>query len=304
MIDWKLKLLIVVLTNAGGTGKTHVTEILDCLARLAGLSVCVVDADQGCRGYINRNGKANATVLNWNAGEMLQPAEWSARHLAQVDVGIFDLGANFLSMDTPAAGFLNDVVETAQDQNIRTVFAPIDAPDKVGARLLAERLYTQFSTLFEVFIVKNDNRGTGNFGPARLIDPQTLSIPFLDAGYESVRLRQQRRLDEVIEAPEDGYAMASAAIASRLLEIANNPIVEDLFGTAMRKPLEAAAQGRPGPLRFVVATPADARDEKLRANMAVRAAHTILARSASADPQALQAAFEAEREALLRFQKC
>lgn len=304
MADLTLKLLIIVLTNAGGTGKTHVTEILDCLTRFAGMSVCVVDADQGCRGYRNRNGNANATVLDWNAGATLVPAEWFARHLAHVEVGIVDLGANFLSIDTPASGFLNDVVEIAHGQNIRTVFLPIDAPDKAGARGLAERLYAQFSNRFEVFLVRNDNRGTGNFGTARLIDPPTLTIPYLDAGYESVRLRHQRRLDEVIGAPESGYAMASAAMAYRLLQVARDPIVEKLLGTAMRMPLEAAAQGRPGPLRFVVATPADARDEKLRANMAARAAQTVAANSRGADPQVRLAAFEAEREAVLRYRRC
>lgn len=299
-----LKLLIVILTNAGGTGKTHFTEILECLARLAGMSVSVVDADQGCRGYRNRNGSSNGTVLDWSVGGLI-PADWFNQHLAPVDVGLIDLGANFLSIDTPASAFLNDIVEIARSQNIRTVFLPIDSPDKAGARALAERLYSQFSNTFEVCIVRNDNRGTDNFGSAvRIIDPPTLQVPFLAAGYESVRLRQQRRLDEVINAPEEGYAIASAAMAHRLLQVARDPIIERLLGTAMRAPLEAAAQGHLSPLRFTIVTPADAQDEKLRANKAARLAQEKVYNSADADPQVRLAAFEAEHEAVARYYAC
>lgn len=298
----KLRLLIIFLTNAGGVGKTHLTEIFECLARLAANSVQVVDCDQDLRGYGRRNGNGAAVELDWEAVGEVEPGAWFEQHLAPVNIGILDLGANFLAFATPAQAFINNIVEMARASGVRTVFLPVEAPDKAGARELSERLFRQFSHNFEVIVVRNDNRGTKAFAnPIQLMDPPTLHIEYLQSGFESVRLRQTRRLDEVVTAPEAGYTIASGAIAKRLLGIARDPLVAGLLGSSMLAPLKAAAADAPGSLTYTVSTPAQAKDDKLRANMAVRAAHAALNDPDLVDPQARLAAFEAEREAIRRY---
>lgn len=286
-------IIAVVVTNAGGVGKTHVAEILECLARLTGRRTQVIDADPGNRGYRNRNGQANAVLLEWATGTEDDPVTWYEKHVTGREMIIFDLGANFLSADRPVSRFLEHVVLIGLGRSARVVFLPIDVPNKPGSTGLVEQLNHTLRGKVDVILVQNDIDRSGAFAPTlSLLGPPVLRIGHLARGYEAVRLRRELRLDEVIRNPEEDYALATAAIADRLLHIARDPAITGLLGNLMQPDLASLAAGKPGPLTWVVNDLKAAADDALRANARLRQAHKALLAPEISNEELLRAANE------------
>lgn len=62
-----LKTLVLIMTNAGGEGKSTWAEMLAAMASFAGRDVVVADVDPGNRGYRNRNGDGSANGSDGSA---------------------------------------------------------------------------------------------------------------------------------------------------------------------------------------------------------------------------------------------
>lgn len=122
--------LAVVMTNAGGEGKTTWSETLSALARLGGLKVSVADIDPGNRGYLNRNGVSSAVSLDWAGLEYdaNDPATWFDTHVRGRDLTILDTGANMLAAGGKTAEFLMGLLTLASVNDVRVIFYCVTSP--------------------------------------------------------------------------------------------------------------------------------------------------------------------------------
>lgn len=238
--------LALIMTNAGGEGKSTWAETLAAFGRLAGLDVVVADVDAGNRGYLNRNGDGSALSLDWSpkadgdAGAPADPAAWFDRHLAGCKLAILDTGANMLAAANPISSFIGGLIQVAKARGTRIIVYGVTSPHKPGSDELVEAMYQRFHRAAEVVVVQNDRDGSNVFAASLgLIGTPIVSLPYLDPGLLALRLRRRIPLDEILARPDPGYERATALIAQRLLAAAKQDAVIDVVGNAAATALEA-----------------------------------------------------------------
>lgn len=244
-------ILALVITNAGGEGKSTWAEILAAFARLAGLGVVVADVDPGNRGYLNRNGDDSALSLDWspsgNGGKALaDPAAWFDENLAGSNLAILDTGANMLAAANPINKFVGGLIEVARRKGAKIVVYGVTSPNKAGSSDLVEMIYHRFRRGAEVVVVQNDRDGSAAFDASLAeLGPAIISLPHIEPGLQAVRLRRCIPLDEVLTKPETGYERATALIAKRLMRAARQDAVMEIVGKEPISRLKALGSQAP-----------------------------------------------------------
>lgn len=268
-------ILALVLTNSGGEGKSTWSEILSAFARLAGLNVIVADVDPGNRGYLNRNGDGSALSLDWSptgSGQkaLADPASWFDEHLAGRNLAILDTGANMLAAANPINQFIGGLIQAARLKGAKIVVFGITSPNKAGSDELIEMMYQRFRRGAEVIVVQNNRDGSGTFNSsiAQLGTP-IISLPHLDPGLQTVRLRRCIPLEEVLTKPEPGYERATALIAKRLVHAARQEPVTDIIGTGALDLLRTLASQAPKATHYRISNLESADNESVTANEGV-----------------------------------
>lgn len=264
--------LAIVMTNAGGDGKSTFTEILAALARLAGLNVAVADIDAGNRGYLNRNGDGSAASLDWSPkseSDMSAPAdpsEWYDRHLAGKHLAILDTGANMLAAANTINSFLAGLMSVAHNRGARIIVYGVTSPNKPGSADLIEMMYQRFHRGAEVVVVKNNRDGSKSFKQLLEAGTPTVELPHLAPGLQEVRLRRCLPLHEVLNRPEANYERATSLIARKLLAVARQDSVIDVIGDGAIAPLERLASLAPKELFYTITNLNLAGDAAITAN--------------------------------------
>lgn len=267
-------ILALVLTNAGGEGKSTWAEILAALGRLASLDVIVADVDPGNRGYLNRNGDGSALSLNWSPTkedeeEPADPASWFDEHLAGRRLAILDTGANMLAAAKPINQFLQGLLAVAKSKGARIVIFAVTSPNKAGSDELVEMIYDRFRRGGEVMVVQNDRDGSRTFKSAAPLGTTVIGLPHLEPGLQAVRLRRCIPLDEVLTNPETGYERATALIAKRLVQAASQEPVMEIVGSGALDRLQAFASLAPAVTHYRISNIEDAHNDSLTANEGV-----------------------------------
>lgn len=300
-------ILAIVLTNAGGEGKSTLSEILAAFARLAGLDVVVTDIDPGNRGYLNRNGDASALSLDWSpkagadASAPVDPGKWYDTHLAGRRLAILDTGANLQASGSPISQFIGGLIEIARSKGARIIIYGVTSPNKAGSDELVEMMYQRFHRGAEVVIVQNDRDGSRSFKASlATMGTPILALPHLEPGLQEVRLRRCIPLEDVLSCPEPGYERATALIAKRLLAAAGQESVIDIIGRGAISPLETMAAGAPAVSYYRIANLKLAGNAAITANEKVSIARDQFRRSKKSDAAPFLAAahafWDAEQE--------
>lgn len=256
--------LAIILTNAGGEGKTTWSEILAALAYFAGLNVTVADIDPGNRGFLNRNGNRSAISLDWagleyDAGD---PAAWFDAHVRGGDLTVLDTGANMLVAGGKTNEFLVDLLNLAATNAVRVIFYCVTSPNKAGSAGLVELMYQRFSRAGEIVIVQNDRDGSGAFKASLAqLGADVIKVPHFPAALQAVSLRRNIPLDEVLRNPEPGYERATALIAKTLLPLAKQKAVQEVVGEAAFAELTKLSARTPEGVFFTLSGLADASNE-------------------------------------------
>ena len=176
-------LFVLIITNAGGEGKTTLTLLLRAILDLAGIDSLGIDADQGNWALKNRSGGDIATdLLAW------APRSGAAEKIVSKASGksiLMDTGANMMAAGQPIGELVIDLQKRFADQGYRTAaFIPL-SPNKSGAAEGVNILSDRISD-FEKFIVFNHRDQSGNFGSGRS-DVAAITVSHLQPGLQAYR---------------------------------------------------------------------------------------------------------------------
>ncbi|WP_121120001.1 hypothetical protein [Croceibacterium ferulae] len=265
-------ILTIVITNAGGVGKTTWAEQLNGMARLSEKKVIAVDLDPGNRGFLNRNGDDSAVPLDWSPMKIdgsapADPGRWYEEHLAGQNLVILDTGANMLAAANSINQFIGGLIGVARENGSRVIIYCVTSPLKPGSDELIELMYNRFRRGAEVVIVQNNRDGSGSFASSlSAMGTPVIALPHLDTGLQEVRLRRRLPLDVVLRQPEPGYERATELLAKRLLAVAKQEPVIDVVGRGAMECLQTLSAGAPASLRFRLDRFMHASNDAIRAN--------------------------------------
>lgn len=236
------KTIGLVAQQKGGSGKTTFADLLNTACRAGGNETLVVDVDDGNSGFIRRCGTDSALSLSWAHPAGAAPT-WIDNHLAGKDVVLFDLGANLFASGATVTQFLAEVVKELRTSGARIIFFAVASTNSPGSGRLIADMRNDFGSFGEVRIVENNIDGSNAF-PQELhtLGLARVKVGHIEPGIQAARLLREAHLLEVLENPADGYELAMAHYAQRLLEFAEQKTVSDIAGTGGLRRLQTLAQ--------------------------------------------------------------
>jgi hypothetical protein len=281
--------VVMTFTPKGGAGKTHLQDILEGCATLAGLRTLVADVDDGNNGLRKRIGENKVLKISWECSPAYAE-EWVRSYVRDIDFLGFDLGANILSSGLPIANFLGQVLALLNDRGAAIHICVVASTNAPVANLLP-RLQETYGRLGEITVVTNNQDGSEAFPDwTRGESMHTFSLPHIAAGVQAVRLRRQVPLAEFLRHPEDGFRLATALVAKAALQVASQPRVQALLRCNPEIPLIALAAAAPAFGLYAIDTLASAADAKLAANDALKRAYVALLETDLPEDDILKAA--------------
>lgn len=242
------RLLILILTDAGGEGKTTIALLIRALLELMGEPVGFLDADAG-------NYSGSIQLQNAGTGASLKTLNWqvsqgaASRILADHLDGhiIFDTGANTTASGQAITGLFPVLQAQAKAAGYRTIaLMPVSTnkPGAVGALTALAANYPGWEHLF----VRVNRDGSAAFEDG-LDLTRTVDLRHLQTGYQAY-VRKAGGLAEAVSSPLPNFGHAADHIADWMSAFASQPLVIDVFGRGPLTALEAL--GRTKPLRSVV----------------------------------------------------
>jgi hypothetical protein len=245
----KKKRLIITGPSGGGTTKTSTAVLIASLARFAGLSVRLVDADVTTRGLLNWLGEERVLRLSSEPTEAQSFPAMLLEAAVDDDLIIIDAGAGALMM--PVIG--QTVMDCASQfrsvgWTITVALALVSA--KAGLEKDVERAVKMFSSRADVFAFcagappaafarYDELLGSASRIEVRSIPSELLSM--LATGHVDAM--------QFIKAPPAGYSRAAGWLAADLLAIAKQASMDELFDCSsaaelLRDHAEAAPKRR------------------------------------------------------------
>lgn len=233
--------------SGGGTVKTGTTNLLASIARLAGFSPLLIDADIGLLGLSHQIGKGNTGQFPeaFDPSYASRLAGVASRH-SHVFV---DVGANCFLLPSVCENLLSIMQRFVRDGWACVILLCL-IPNKDGLKGDAKKFVEMFGEIddLEVSLVLTDQDGSSNFKPYKELTDQypSIRVPRVDGGLRELVSGCGGPMSTLIERPPSGYARAAAWLASVLDEVAAQPATVDLLGCAPdRARLEALAERKP-----------------------------------------------------------
>ncbi|PZU56389.1 MAG: hypothetical protein DI547_16710 [Sphingobium sp.] len=217
-------LFIVIISNAGGEGKTLLAQLIQALLQLAGDPVIMLDGDPG-----NQAAKVaddNAKVVGWGVDAIKAPDILAATNHAHV---ILDLGANSLASAREIVELLPALRTTFAEASYRTVaFMPVST-NKIGA---VEAIKTLASKIegFERLFVKVNRDNSRAFG-GTLEGDDVIDVGHLRPGFQAYIRQPGQTMANAVAHPPKGFGLAAAQVAEWMRDFAAQPPVLDLIGS-------------------------------------------------------------------------
>lgn len=262
-------IFILIVTNAGGQGKTTLARVLKTLFGLVGQPVQLLDSDAG-----NAAAKvidASAKKIGWGVDTLVAPeivATCAGQHV------ILDLGANALASAREIAAMTPELAKRFKAAGYRNVaFLPV-TPNKPGATEAVLNLAEQLPPM-ERILVRNDIDGSGQFEAIATSDP-VVDLKHLQPGYMSYVNEGGLTFLEAVQQPAPDRTEAGRVIAEWLGDFAKQTQRHGLFVVPAAK-LELHPRPR-GAANFMVKTPAAATDQALAENQRRSRVLTLLNR--------------------------
>lgn len=268
-------ILALVSQPKGGAGKTTCAEALQAVSLANGRSTLVVDVDDGNSGFIRRAGKGSALPLAWSTEADVAP-QFIEKHVSKHDVTILDLGANLIASEAAVTTFLAELVTRASKSH-QIIFFAVSSPNAPGVGRLVREMRNDFEALGEVILIENDVDGSGAF-PKDLgtLGITKLSMARIPPGVQAARHRREQPLLDVLKQPEEGYELAMALLAKKLLAFAEQKRVQELFGSSGLDHLRQLAANNPEGLHYTILRLERAGNEAIKINQAYGTAYREL----------------------------
>lgn len=250
-------IFILIVTNAGGQGKTTLARVLKTLFGLVGQPVQLLDSDAG-----NAAAKvidASAKKIGWGVDTLVAPEIVTACAGQHV---ILDLGANALASAREIAALTPELAKRFEAAGYRNVaFLPV-TPNKPGATEAVLHLAEKLPPMQRI-LVRNDIDGSGQFEAIATSDP-VVDLKHLPPGYMSYVNEGGLTFLDAVQRPTPDRTEAGRIIAEWLRDFAKQTQKHGLFVVPAAK-LELHPRPR-GIGRFAVKTAAAATDESLFRN--------------------------------------
>jgi hypothetical protein len=253
----KTLFFLVIVSNAGGEGKTLLARLMKSLWLLLGQPVHLFDGDPG-----NRAAKVDdnsAGTLSWGVQAM------RADDIVVATAGqhvILDLGANTLASAREIVDLLPALQASYAAAGYRTVaFMPVST-NKTGAVGAIEALAPNLHGFDKLFVQVNRD-GSGSYD-ANLSSTDVIEVGHLQPGFQTYVRKVAGSFANAVIAPGSGYELAGAYIAAWMQAFAAQEPVHGMMGDV---PALTAREPVPGPLRFGVVQLADTSNAALTTNV-------------------------------------
>ncbi|MEL7737484.1 hypothetical protein AAG614_03810 [Citromicrobium bathyomarinum] len=250
-------LFIVIVTNAGGQGKTTLARVIKTLLELAEEPVQLLDSDAG-----NAAAKvidASAKKIGWGVDTIVAPeivADCEGQHV------VLDLGANALASAREIALLLPELCKLFAAAGYRNIaFLPV-TPNKPGATEAVLHLADQLPAMDKIF-VRNDIDNSGQFEvlPANV---NVVDLEHLAPGIMAYVNEGGLTFREAIQSPASDREKAARMIAKWLRNFAS---ATARYGCFLKSGMRLQAFPAPdGHVSFSIKTAAMATDRALANN--------------------------------------
>ena len=257
-------LLLLVLTNAGGEGKTLLSLLLRALLNLSDEAVGVLDAD---------GGNYSAAYRMHSAGDQdgVRTVRWGtdadrAEQIVGDHVGkhmIFDSGANMAAANREIMGLLPELRRQVAALSYRpVVFLPVST-NKAGAVGAIKELAPKIEQFEQVFVRVNRD-GSANFEAG--LDPKhTIDVGWLQPGLQNYVDHAGGLVRAVTMAPP-GYELAADMVCDWMRNFAEQPLVQQIIGSGPANALEHLGRSKPAVTRFHLKVLASTTNEEILNN--------------------------------------
>lgn len=257
MVNYVQRLLIVIVSNAGGQGKTTLARLLKSLLEMAGQPVQILDGDAGNAAISVID--PTAARIGWGVQSTVNAQIVEAFKDGHV---IFDLGANTMASAREIVDMLPQLIADfeAEGHNTLAVF-PV-TPNKAGAAGALERL-TQLFPAQNKLVVLNDVDGSGNFEPLDLPLP-TAKLGHLAPGFMGyVDTLPGRSFGGAAMSPASDHQIAAQHIARWMRSFGKDLPFQTVFGSAIK---QIGQIPEPDKIRFTVERVSSTSDAQLLEN--------------------------------------
>lgn len=229
MVNYVQRLFIVIVSNAGGQGKTTLARLLKSLLEMAGQPVQILDGDAGNAAISMID--PSAARLGWGVQSTVNAQIVEAYRDQNV---ILDLGANTMASAREIVDMLPQLIADfeAAGHNTLAVF-PV-TPNKLGAAGALERL-TQLFPAQNKLVVLNDVDGSGAFEPLDLPLPMARLDQLAPGFMGYIDTLPARSFGEAVTSPASDHKIAARHIAQWMLGLAKDLPFQDVFGSAVKQ---------------------------------------------------------------------
>ncbi|MXO76176.1 hypothetical protein GRI40_13235 [Altererythrobacter aerius] len=218
-----LRLFLLVITNAGGEGKTWITMLLLTIFRLLDQDILTLDGDPG-------NRASSAADIGAKAMDVFEDPQKLTDRISNSLAGtkslLVDAGANILAASVSFGDTMRDVGFKLEDDGYRVKGLWVVSTNKIGAAESATAAARRFGQPFEPLWLFNDRDGSGMV-PAGL-EPD-ITVAHLAPGYV-VLVNEAGGFEPIVREGIPGYQMSADIIAKYVWRFADQHGVRALFG--------------------------------------------------------------------------
>lgn len=255
----KLLYFILVVTNAGGEGKTLIAKLIQAVWEIGGVDAEILDGDVG--NYASKSTDDNVKVVGWGVKPDVAP-EIVASTINQH--AIMDLGANAMASAREVADLVPALEELYRRDERRCIaFLPVST-NKAGAVGAINTLEEKVKH-FEKYVVKVDRDSSGNFD-GDVSSQQVLELAYLAPGFQMLIAECDRSIAKAICQPPEGYKLASTYLSKWAYDFVSQAGMPNIFGAAILNKLRSYSDV-PGKIRMLVQDLDDATDAALEENL-------------------------------------
>jgi hypothetical protein len=254
MVNYVERLFIIIVSNAGGQGKTTLARLLKALLEMGGHPVQILDGDAGNAAISTID--PTAARLGWGVQSTVNADIVEAFRDRNV---ILDLGANTMASAREIVDMLPELIAAFEAAGHRTLAVFPVTPNKAGAAGALERL-TQLFPAQNKLVVLNDADGSGNFEPldsplpiARLAQLAPGFMGYLDT-------LPGRSFNQAVISPAADRQIAGQHIARWMRSFGKDLPFEAVFGSAIKM---LGRIPEPDKIRFKIDKVASTTDEQL-----------------------------------------
>ncbi|TIX50498.1 hypothetical protein [Alteraurantiacibacter aquimixticola] len=249
---------ILIVSNAGGEGKTLIAEVIKALFQLSGERVSLLDADAG--NGAARVSDSSARSVGWGVGAITAPNILDACREQNV---ILDLGANSLASQREIVELIPALRDGFVSAGYNALALLPITPLKLGAADAILNLAAKIDGFEKVFI-RNDRNNTRQFDE-RFYRTNAAQLGYLQPGFIAYLRGRDSSMSEAVLAPSQNYRLAAHCIAAWMRDFAEEPALKGMFEPALTR--LKSLPPPPSPLAYSINSLTSATDDALESNV-------------------------------------